>query len=163
MYSSFSKDFALPALNGKLNIVESYNLQDHMTTLNDSSRDVHNISSLTQEGPNLYYKSRESISPGGRQESDAEIGSLSSFTRIRNYLVTNDIRKYNRSHNDGLLQKDPDKDAAKNLLNNCTRELRCLSYKLSTVVSDGNYHQVLEPGVPTMVEVIENTQTKDDT
>jgi hypothetical protein len=43
------------------------------------------------------------------------------------------------------------------LIKKTQKELQCLSYKLSTVVSDGNFHNLVQEGPPTRIEVIENT------
>lgn len=154
MYDSYSKDGALPNVNAKLNIHESYELPSG--TINYPERDA---SSLTYDNRNLY-KSRNSYeiydSNSSYTRENDEVSNLSSFTRLRNYIGRSDIDRFNKKHNDTTLTLDRNKDFAGNLLQSATREIRCLTYKLSTVVSDGNYHQILEPSTVVNVEVIED-------
>lgn len=154
MYDSYSKDGTLPRVNAKLNIHESYELSTGTINYPEGG-----VSSLTYDNRNLY-KSRNSYeiydSNSSYIKECDEMSNLSSFTQIRNHIGRTDIDRFNKKHKDTTLAVDRNKDFAGNLLQSATREIRCLSYKLSTVVSDGNYHQVLEPSTCANVEVIEN-------
>lgn len=46
-------------------------------------------------------------------------------------------------------------DTAK-MLKEADKEIKCITYQLQTVISDGNYHNVLHPNIMTDIEVIEN-------
>lgn len=107
------------------------------------------------EERSAYNKSLEVI----RNSFSAEPrkSDLSSFTRVRNHLARKDIDKYHHSQEMESFESMPKQTTdATNLLLHATRELRCLTYKISTVVSSGDYHQDLEPSVVNNVEIIEN-------
>ena len=82
--------------------------------------------------------------------------SLSVFTKERNVTISNEISKYKQKFDRDSTSVN-DKEIVGDLLDNAKRELRWLSYKLSTVISDGNYHNHLEENLVTRVEIIEDT------
>lgn len=105
-------------------------------TLQETIRGHHNTSALTQNDTSLYYKSRNSYnfidSLNRSYTGEEDTSSLSSFTQFRNYLVKTDMERYDRKHKDTSLTKDLHKDVAQKMLRSVTREIKCLSYKLST-------------------------------
>ena len=72
-------------------------------------------------------------------------------------VVKNDIERYNTQYYLTMNNKNVSKEVLEKMLRTTKREIRWLSYKLSTVISDGNYHNLIEPDSVTGVEVIENT------
>lgn len=92
-----------------------------------------------------------------------DTSSLSSFTKARNIIVTNQIQKYDQSYNKpdkndlAIFTTSKEKDPIKDLLKVTKREIRKLNLQLSSVLSNGEYHILLEPGNSVGVEVIENT------
>ena len=154
-YYCSSKSSLKPMLNANYNINNSYDTFKNPFSLPDSLMKIKHSSCQTYDNIRIIDKTRNSEVFQSSYACKTNNSNLSSFTRVRNYLAKNDIEKYNKSasesYNQELLKE---KDSAKNLLQSATRELRCLAYKLSTVVSDGNYHQILEPSTPTNVEII---------
>lgn len=70
--------------------------------------------------------------------------------------ISNELDRYKQKFEDRS-SINIDKEFVGDLLSNAKRELRWLSYKLSTVISDGNYHNLLEENLVTRVEIIEDT------
>lgn len=56
-----------------------------------------------------------------------------------------------------MTDKQGKKVDCSNILRNIEREIKCITYKLSTVIADGEYHNVVHPKYETEVEIIEST------
>lgn len=84
-------------------------------------------------------------------------GGLSSFTNERNMIASDEINRFRQKTVKDEVVDTADKDMVQKLLKKTEKELKCLSYKLSTVVSDGNYHNLIQEGPSTSIEVIEET------
>lgn len=90
-----------------------------------------------------------------RDRSDQS--SLSSFTNSRNIIANLEMQKFKRASEERVVKDVAERGAIDGLIKNTQKQLKCLSYKLSTVISDGNYHNLLEEGQMTRIEVIEDT------
>ena len=83
--------------------------------------------------------------------------SLSSFTNSRNLIASIEFKMFKKASEEREQKDTSEKGTIVALLKNTQKQLKCLSYKLSTVISDGNYHNLLEEGQLTRIEVIEET------
>ena len=83
--------------------------------------------------------------------------SLSSFTNSRNLIASIEFKMFKKASEEREQKDTSEKGTIVTLLKNTQKQLKCLSYKLSTVISDGNYHNLLEEGQLTRIEVIEET------
>jgi len=150
----------LPSLYSRMKMRESFEKIVPQMKLNESLRENYNTTMLTGGSRNYFNDRNNSYRTNPLSTSaylrDKCASDLSSLTQIHNYIAKHDIDRYNRSTQDPHVSKNKDKDIASKLIRSATREIRCLSYKLSKVISDGNHHQVIEQNNWMGVEVIEN-------
>ena len=99
--------------------------------------------------------------PGSSRASRrVESSSLSEYTKVVNTEMTRTIHKLREieharthaGHDENMMRVD-----AQKLLRATDRELKCISYKLSTVISDGEYHRMLQQRMENEIEAIEST------
>lgn len=100
---------------------------------------------------------KQSISRLGDETVDQHLTDTASF---HNHLVNSQIGKLmeiqeKRKKRD--IPHDMKKTDTKDLIERADREIRVVSYQLTTIISDGNYHQLLYTMMPNPIEVIENT------
>ena len=92
----------------KNNMRESYEPNYENLKTGDAARTLNNASFMTCDN-NTQLKSRNSIMIGEHSFENYikndEFSSLSSFTQVRNYIVKNDIEKYNAQYFHGLNNK----------------------------------------------------------
>lgn len=72
-------------------------------------------------------------------------------------IVSDEIKRFRNLSSEKTHVDSVNKEIVDTLIKSTQRELKCLSYKLSTVISDGNYHNLIEEGQLTRIEVIEDT------
>lgn len=72
-------------------------------------------------------------------------------------IVSEEIKRFRNLSSEKAPVDSVNKEIVDTLIKSTQRELKCLSYKLSTVISDGNYHNIIEEGQITRIEVIEET------
>ncbi|CAI2384502.1 unnamed protein product [Moneuplotes crassus] len=122
----------------------------------DGSIDPRTYSPLIK-GIKSGYKNDSFINSYSHYRDRNNNSSLSSFTDSRNKIASLEFQKFRKVSEEKKQKDTSEKGTINNLIKSTQKQLKCLSYKLSTVISDGNYHNLLEEGQQTRIEVIEDT------
>ncbi|CAI2384197.1 unnamed protein product [Moneuplotes crassus] len=123
--------------------------------LQESSKSI-SFSPLIKGVKNVY-KNDAFVNSYSHYRDRRNTSSLSSFTNSQNLIASIELQKYRKASEEKHKKNSTEKCAINSLIKNTQKQLKCLSYKLSTVISDGNYHNLLEEGQTNRVEVIEDT------
>ena len=128
---------------------------------NRRSKELAFLKRFCHRGPDNEGEDLMLAAPGSSRASRrAESSSLSEYTKAVNTEMTRTIHKLREieharthaGHDENMMRVD-----AQKLLRATDRELKCISYKLSTVISDGEYHRLLQQRTENEIEAIEST------